>query len=175
MDMHQISVTFEASEDRILLRMNTRQGQLFQLWLTRRLCWNLWPVLNDMVAHASAGSTAAGRNVMPQARDMLVESARSQALSQSDFQQPFQAEQAEQPWGEAPALVTQVELTAASQTLQLKIHDRHKRTLDLSLPLQTTMAIRELLAKALTKSQWGIALEPTQAPAAAASTPAWLN
>ena len=45
MHIHQLSASYEAAQDRILLRINTHEGQVLQLWFTRRLLRQLFPKL----------------------------------------------------------------------------------------------------------------------------------
>jgi len=45
MNIHQMSVSYVEGQDRLMLRVNTPEGQEFRLWLTRRLTGRLLPPL----------------------------------------------------------------------------------------------------------------------------------
>ena len=65
MQVHQLSVNYEQAQDRILARINTTTGDELRVWLTRRLCLNLWPSLNKAVAEhvvAAKGPQGPGRH-----------------------------------------------------------------------------------------------------------------
>ena len=49
MQIHQMSVTYLPEQDRILLRINTTEGEETRMWLTRRLMVGLWPLLTKLL------------------------------------------------------------------------------------------------------------------------------
>ena len=49
MNIHQMSVNYAERDDRLLLRVNTQDGQEFRLWLTRRMTGRLLPHLQACV------------------------------------------------------------------------------------------------------------------------------
>ena len=49
MQIHQMSVTYLPEQDRILMRINTTEGEEMRMWLTRRLMVGLWPLLTKLL------------------------------------------------------------------------------------------------------------------------------
>ena len=49
MQIHQMSVTYLPEQDRILMRINTTEGEEMRMWLTRRLMVGLWPLLSKLL------------------------------------------------------------------------------------------------------------------------------
>ena len=49
MDVHQLSIAFVAEQDRLLARVNTREGQELQFWLTRRIALGLAPLMDRLL------------------------------------------------------------------------------------------------------------------------------
>ena len=45
MNIHQLSVHHEERQDRLLLRLNTKDQQEFRFWLTRRMTLRLLPAI----------------------------------------------------------------------------------------------------------------------------------
>ena len=45
MALHQIQLTYNEKQDRVLLRVSTTDGTEFQFWLTRRFIKRLWGLL----------------------------------------------------------------------------------------------------------------------------------
>jgi hypothetical protein len=188
MQIRQLAVNYVPEHDRMLLRVHTgAQSQLFAVWLTRRLCQRLWPHLTQAVRtlgvaqalqqaapHAPSVAPAA---LVPEARSMLHDAARRDALGQTDFSKPFDAAGAQRPLGDEPLLAAEVELTqpreGAPRALQLSIRDATKRQVQLSLTPPMAIAVVELMQAALRKADWGFGNEP-EAPVAAAPVEARL-
>lgn len=170
MNIRQVSLHYDAEADRLLLRVRSSDDNVFAVWMTRRLCLRLWPHLSTLVQRAGAAQAVA--RAAPQATPtaeaaaMLAESARQKTLAQADFSQPFQAAAVQQPLGPEPMLAHTVQLTPLSGgTLQLSISDAHQRNVQLVLDAALGTAVRELMAAALRRADWGFVLE-AEAPAA---------
>jgi hypothetical protein len=51
MNIHQVNVSYVGEQDRVLLRINSVGGEEFRIWLTRRMCLQLLPVLDKSSQH----------------------------------------------------------------------------------------------------------------------------
>ena len=76
MQIHQMSVSYLPEQDRILMRVNTVEGEEMRMWLTRRLMVGLWPLLSKLLTEhllklESAGASLAGAT--PELKKMLAE------------------------------------------------------------------------------------------------------
>ena len=60
MQIHQLSVTYQAEQDRILLRINSTSGEEMRMWLTRRLMSGLWPLMSKLGTEQLLKMEAAG-------------------------------------------------------------------------------------------------------------------
>ena len=169
MQIRQLSLHYRPEADRLLLRVNADDGQQFAVWFTRRLCARLWPHLATIVTRIGvaheAGQTAPDAHLMPEAHEMLAQSARERALRTADFKTPFQDQASAHPLGTEPMLATEVQLTPLPDGhLRLLIADIDKRNVQLQLTETLATAVKELMLKALHQADWGFALET--APAA---------
>lgn len=179
MQIRQLAVQYDAQADRLLLRVRSSADQVFAVWLTRRLCLRLWPHLSSLVQRAGASQLLVQRASQavptPDAVAMLAETARERTLAEADFSQPFEAAGAQQPLGAEPLLAHTVHLTPRSGgSLQLAVVDAQRRSLQLELDAALGTAVRELVAAALRRADWGI--DAGAAPAAgAAAAPRLLN
>lgn len=116
MNVHQLSVTYQPEQDRILVRVNTQQSDEFRFWMTRRLTLQLWPVLvelgqrrllkADVSLHPGAGQDPM---LSDQALSMLSQFKKEKMLKEADFKTPFKAP-AQWPMGQEPLLLTTVEV-----------------------------------------------------------------
>ena len=175
MQIHQMSVTYLPEQDRILMRINTTDGEEMRMWLTRRLMVGLWPLLSKLLTEhllklESAGASLAGAN--PELRKMLADFRKEEFLQHADFDTPYQDGQQRLPLGEEPLLVTDVEATpAASGPLRLNFNERppggdtQPRSFQLEMQPKLMQGLMHLLDQALLQSQWR---EPFVAPVAEA-------
>ena len=60
MQIHQLSVSYQAEQDRLLLRVSSTSGQEMRLWLTRRLMLGLWPLISRLQTEQLLKLEAAG-------------------------------------------------------------------------------------------------------------------
>ncbi len=93
MRLHQLSATYNSYEDRIKLSINTLEGQQLGLWLTRRFLLRLLPQLQKhdrLLAEGGTEANAAAQSHSPEARLMLAELRRENALKKSDFESAYQ-------------------------------------------------------------------------------------
>ena len=62
--LHQVNVTYSNKEDRLLLKVTTRSGDEFRVWLTRRFTTLLFSVLaKEMEKHGGAVTLGARQDV----------------------------------------------------------------------------------------------------------------
>lgn len=167
MRIHQLSASYEAVQDRILLRINTHEAQELELWLTRRLLGQLFPVLLAYEAElalqsAAAQNPAKAQAHSPEARQMLADIKREEVLGRSDFASPYQAPKAHAAPTHAPFLVTQVQIDAtdlAEGQIRLQIEELLQeggkaRSLKLNFPASVYIGLIALLQRTLALSGW---------------------
>ena len=163
MQIHQLSVTYQAEQDRLFLRVNSTAGEEMRLWLTRRLMQGLWPVLvrlqTDQMLKAEPAGTALYA-ADEELRRMLAEFRREEYLQHADFDTPFE-DQATLPLGAEPLLVTDVDASpAAGGRLRLAFNERtpdeggKPRAFQVELDAKLTQGLMHLLEQALARSGW---------------------
>lgn len=178
MNIHQMSVNYVERQDRLMLRVNTQDGQEFRLWLTRRLTGRLLPHLQACVVQLETRHP----QVMvadPAAKQMLTELQRETFLEKADFKTPFRSEAPQLPLGEVPILVTDVQLNMhSSGTLNVVFQDlsgegASGHSCQLELHSSLLHGLLHLMGQAIQQANWrmeapvmsaeGDALSPTQA------------
>ena len=110
MSIHQLSVSHDERQDRLLLRLNTLEGQEFQFWLTRRMLTRLLPALNQSLLklHATEPGLAASDTISLQ---LLRDFRRENLMAHGDFKTPFASTSQVKPLGQDPLLVTDAHLS----------------------------------------------------------------
>jgi hypothetical protein len=174
MQVHQFQVSYIAEEDRILVRMNSTDGQEQSLWLTRRLMLTLFPRLDQAVQGLDPAQTVAlGHDG---AADSAVRSYQQEAaLSQSDFETPYQTVPPEAAAG--PLLVTTAHYQIRRRremTLRFEESVKNRseaRTVEIQMVSETALALMHVLRLGVQASGWGLpGAESAQAAPAAAAT-----
>jgi hypothetical protein len=163
MQIHQMSVTYLPEQDRILMRINTREGDEMRMWLTRRLMVGLWPLLTRLLTDhllklEGAGSTLAAADEA--LKKMLTDFRKEEFLSKADFETPYLESPLNLPLGEEPLLVTDVDATPQpGGPLRLSFNERPPggeppRSFNLEMQPKLMQGLMHLLEQALNQSQW---------------------
>lgn len=192
MQIHQLSVTYQAEQDRVLLRVNSTNGQEMRLWLTRRLMLGLWPLLTKLQTDQVLKMESAGAEIHradEELRSMLADFRKEELLQRADFQTPYE-DKPNYPLGAEPLLVTDVDASPLPNgRLRLGFNERaaaspaaKPRGFQVELDPKLTQGLMHLLDQALTHSQWrevfarpAAAQPDAEAPEAGAPRPRYLN
>lgn len=158
MGIHQLSVNHDERQDRLLLRVNTQEGEEFRFWLTRRMVARLLPALEHAVGTLESQRSGV---LAPDAstRQMLTEMQREAFVQHADFKTPYAAAQnAQLPLGEWPLLVTDAQLSVLpQQMLQVVLQDHSQmpgRQCQLQLAAQLVHGLLHLARQAVDKAEW---------------------
>lgn len=159
MNIHQLSVSYEERQDRILLRLNTLDKQEFRFWLTRRMCLRLMPAIEQSVVRLEASQPGVAAPD-PSAQKMLTEIKREAFLEKADFSTPFEAQAMQRPLGEEPMLITDVQLSLQKGgglllTFHEKSADAQVKSCQLNLQASLVHGMVHLIQQALVKAEWG--------------------
>ena len=182
MNVHQISILYDALQDRILWRVNfTDDAGEQSAWLTRRLCLGLWPRLNEVVTdhvskmqatHGTAASSVALADMGT--RQMLSDLKREEVRQKADFSKPFAATSS----SDDPLLVHTVQMQPLPKQKRLKISLQEKpddskqaRQWAIELDEKTLHACMSMLDAALGRSGWDVP-DPSAPASADGSKPA---
>jgi len=177
MQIHQLSVTYQPEQDRILVRVNSRSGEEMRLWLTRRLMAGLWPVLGklhteQMIKLENVGTALDAAD--DDLKRMVAEFRKEEFLQKADFDTPYQAKE-NLPLGADPLLVTDVDATPLAEgRLRLAFKERvggaeaKPRGFQMELDAKLAQGLMHLLEQALARARWR---EPFVAGSAAAAEP----
>lgn len=163
MKIHQLSINYQAEQDRILMRINTAASEEVRLWLTRRLMLGLWPLLTRLLTQHLLKLEGAGSSLDSAGEDlkkMLADFRKEQFLQEADFETPYDENQAALPLGPAPLLITDVDASPlASGRLRLSFNERlpgggETRSFHVELDPKLMQGMMHLLEQALGRSQW---------------------
>ena len=179
MRIHQLSFSHDREQDRILVRINSAEGDEFRLWLTRRLSIQLLPLLDRVLAEQLAKSGAPGVSHLIGADEdtkrMMTEFQSGDAIKDADFSTPYDSAARNLPLGANPLLVTEVsfkplrpELLEVLFTEGIKqAPGSEPRQLRLNLDMKLSHSFGHMLRGCFAKAQWGetgVVASPAAAP-----------
>ena len=164
-----MQVRYQPAADRVLWQVRTQTGELFAVWLTRRMLKQLWPPLAQLVTRAGVAQMAPNATVLPEAQAMMAEVARARPLANANFTTPFDPKPAAQPLGPEPLLPTAVDLGPGANGKGLRISAREPGGRHMSLQLSDDLAtaLLRLLEQALLEADWSLGGAAPAAPAPA--------
>ena len=155
-----MQVRYHPAADRVLWQLRTAGGEMFAVWLTRRMLRQLWPPLVNLVTLAGVARVAPDAVVLPEARAMMAQAVRDRPLPNTDFATPFDAKPAAQPLGPEPLLPSAIDLGPGSGGLALALREPGGRHLQLQLSADLATGLLRLLEQALVEADWGILPAP---------------
>lgn len=164
MNVYQLSVAYVAEQDRILVRVNTREGSELQFWFTRRLTLGLSPLMDKVMADLGARQSGVAAQQFASmdalAKKAVTEFQRGNSLQNADFATPYKAAEPAVQLFSDPLLVTEVNIAPlANGQLRLSFSEKLPagpvpRSFQLALSEQLVHAFNHLLERALQQSAW---------------------
>jgi hypothetical protein len=179
--MHQMQLSYMATEDRILFRMNTKARQEFRFWMTRRYTSILWTSLSKMISDQDQKDEIEKDRSDPPIKDAIVESAKKEIehkeiVSKSDFKTQYQ-ESTYLPLGEEPALLFSVGIKPNPKGQpMLCMHPEKGQGVEMVLNDQILHSLCKLIVDTAKKADWKLDLRfAPPAPTEDGEPPAGLN
>jgi len=160
MQVHQIQVSNDSQQDRLILRIGTGTNEEIRVYFTRRFLRELWPALT---------ATLAGHL---QARPLAGQAAAGEAAVTGGFDQPFRADNPIYPLGSNPLLATEAQLepTGDGQAC-LTLREGRERSFKLNLNAELLQALCAMLRAASEQAAWDLALDYGKPGASAPARP----
>lgn len=160
MHIHQLSVSHDDRQDRLLLRLNTQNAQEYRFWLTRRMALRLLPAMDQSLVRLEAAQPGVAA-ADPSAQQMLTEIKRDAFLQTADFATPYVAQAQQLPLGPEPLLVTDAQLSLQPNgSLQVVFQQKNGdavQSCHLNLQSPLVHGFIHLVRQTMAKADWGLA------------------
>lgn len=166
MNIHQVSVSYVQEHDRLMIRINGKDGGELRAWLTRRLALALMPLLGKMAAdqiQKIASPTDAAASLEDKRGQLLTAFQKEASLRNGDFETPYRepAQPADDlPLEPEPLLLTEIKVTMMSNDqLRLQLFEKLPgreavRNFQVMMDAQLSNGLLQLLHQGLKSSQW---------------------
>jgi len=162
MQLHQITLDFDAEQDRLLMRISTSDAKEIALWLTRRCVKLMWPLFVKMVESSPRIQL---RTASAEARAALLELEHEKAMQKADFSTPYQASARERPLGAEPILVARMHTGRDERGNHvLSLLPARGQGVNLCMEGELLHSCCRLLQSAVAKAEWDFKLEFPEVP-----------
>jgi hypothetical protein len=153
--LDQLTLQYQAGEDRAYLRIRAQDQSEWRFWLTRRFVRILWPVLMQVLeAEARVRSQPSA-----EARKAVLSFQHEHALQKTDFQTAYREGAKSFPLGEEPVLLSKIQTKRAPGGRPVVcLHDEQNRGIELALNDHLLHSLCKLLADVADKAGWDLDL-----------------
>lgn len=171
MELHQLQVTYQASQDRLLCRASFKRENAgvsaghhkdlseIRAWLTRRMVRNLWPAIIQVLETQVSMAMPEAAHVKSDIVGMEHENSLTRMRTAGAFDTPFVTEVQDFPFGETPLLVHHVDFTMdANQPIRVTLRPETGQGFELKMAPAMFHAFCELLRDAVKRAEWDLEL-----------------
>lgn len=153
--LHQLTMTFDPEQDRMLLRIGTAENTEYQLWLTRRFVKVLWGALMQTLDR----NPALGNDVLPDVRDAVKAMEHQEAVQSSDFSQTHTEKNVNLTSNTGPLLVTGGQVKAVNdENTMLNLKTSNGMGIQFGLNKKMMHALCHMMISSAQKAEWGLDL-----------------
>ena len=165
--LQQLNLSFDPVEDRMLMRVTSSEGEEvleYRVWLTRRMIRLLWQALEKHLRQ----DPEIKLKVPVAGREAVMAFQQEEALSQSNFSQPYKPGAAKSVLGDKPVLASRIQIRKTGpEGHQLSLVNEENMGVHLGLNTRFIHSIRKLMCDVTKAAHWDLGLEmrsPTTRP-----------
>lgn len=157
--IYQISMSFDAEQDRILLRLKTSDFSEIRLWLTRRYVKLLWSLLVKLLSDGLQASLTTAE-ATPDVQEAMLAFRHQDAVSKANYQDEYSEQVTNTPLGEEPVLVSRIGAKKSDTGHSvLSMRPGEGQGVDLSMDENLLHSFVKLLLDTLTKTDWDLTFQ----------------
>ena len=163
MVLHQCQLTYDAAEDRILMRASFLQqnGELHEIraWLTRRIVKLLWPTLQKAMQTQITLDQPTAAHAKVEMVSMAHQASIMELASQGKFGKPYDAEATHFPLGKVPFLVHNAQFAITRNApMRIIFAPAEGSGFEISFTPEILHGFSSLMPKAVAQAEWDMEL-----------------
>ena len=148
--LHQINISYDQVQDRLLLRMTNTGGQEFQYWLTRRFVGLLWQALGHIVDWFGKQQVGSDNTLNAVRKELVSQHATEGADLDGSYKGGTQVLT-----DTHPLLLTTINIRPIPPSLYLlQLEPMDGQAIDLRLDEKLVHVINHMLRQAATSAEW---------------------
>lgn len=154
--LQQIQIQHSATDDRLIMRIGSDNGEECRVWLTRRVTRLLWPKLLECLQK----DQQVALQTNSEAKQALLSFKHNEAVAKADYKTRYEERDDRSfPLGKAPILPTKISVRATENGYLLSLHPQQGQGIELALSQQLLHALCKLLADTTAKAEWDLDLQ----------------
>lgn len=153
--LHQLTMSYDPSQDRILFRLATKDKKEYRMWLTRRFVHVLWGALKQTF---SKNETLA-KIVDQEVKDAVLGMKHQEAVQSTDFETPPVTDTYDATSNTGPLLVTGGTVTPGENATALVFKTADGTDVRFNLNEQLLHAFCHLIVSTTTRADWKLDLD----------------
>jgi len=163
--LSQLQVFYDASQDRLVLRVNTTSKEEFRFWLTRRFTQGLWPLLQKGLR----ANPDVAQQPSTETRKAVLDFQQDAATRSMDTERPFREQPTNFPLGEENILLTRAQLKVRKEGgYLLSMNSVDGKGVNFNLDNNVLHMLSKMLVDILPKTGWN---QPVQWREGSGETP----
>lgn len=153
--LHQLTMSYDATQDRILFRLATQEKTEYRMWLTRRFVSVLWGALKQSF---STNETLT-RIVDKEIKDAVLGMKHQEAVQKTDFETPAATDTTDVTSNTGPMLVVGGQVHPGDKITALTFKTEQGTDIKFNLNEQLLHAFCHLIVSTTTRANWHLDLE----------------
>ncbi|MBT7251272.1 MAG: hypothetical protein HN877_18985 [Rhodospirillaceae bacterium] len=153
--LHQLTMTYSPEQDRVLLRIATREKTEYQLWMTRRFV----RVMCGALIQTMEKNPEMAADLLPDVKDAVLAMEHQESIQSSDFSQSHSEETTNLTSNTGPLLVTGGNVKTVNPDLtRINLKTDNGMNIEFGLNKQLLHALCHMMITSAQKADWDLEL-----------------
>ncbi|MEK9722938.1 MAG: hypothetical protein VW405_05565 [Rhodospirillaceae bacterium] len=153
--LHQLTMTYSPEQDRVMLRIGTKEKTEYQLWMTRRFVRVMWGALVQTIER----NPELAKGVMPDVKKALMAMEHQESIQASDFSQEHAKGNVNLTSNTGALLVTGGQVKPVNGNLtRIKLNTENGTGIEFSLNKQLLHALCHMMVTSAQTAEWDLDL-----------------
>ncbi len=152
-NLHQLQITYDAYQDRLVLFLHTQDFQEFRFWLTRRSAKAVFEALQKLLTSLNQPT-----ETLDKEDRKVAEQIEKERQQQNPSVAKFAHKLTTKPLGEEPLLVSKFGIKQDKGHVVLRIESLSGKALEIGGDLKIAVALCRLIKQTATTADWQLVL-----------------
>lgn len=166
MELHQIQVSYQDYEDRLLVKFSfaepdmSEARQEIKIWFTRRLALMFWPAILEALSKQVSLNMPGAAHASADILQMEHEASLSKIKQAGGFSTHYNSEALSWPMGEKPLLPDNIQFHfSTNQPMKIEFALSNGKAFEVGMSQSVVHSFCKLFQDAVEKADWGFVLE----------------
>jgi len=153
--LHQLTMTYSPEQDRVMLRIGTKEKTEYQLWMTRRFVRVMWGALVQTIER----DPNLAKDLLPDVKDAVMAMEHQESIQGSDFSQKHEKSNVNLTSNTGALLVTGGQVKPVNSDLtRINLKTENGMGVEFSLNKQLLHALCHMMVTSAQTAEWDLEL-----------------